>query len=70
MKNRAIQEMFAIQYTCNPDAIEVEYLATVPDVDRVSSNAEFKVSVDVGGKIEMFIFSCNIKPYESSEYTL
>lgn len=57
MKNRAIKQMFAIQYNCKPDAIDVEFLVRLPD-----DTYQFKVTIQTDEINETLFFSCKNQP--------
>ena len=63
MKNRAVQVMFALQYKCNIEDIEVENLVRFPD-----GSYEYKVSIDTGKHKETVFFTCKCDSRESSRY--
>jgi hypothetical protein len=64
MKNRAVKEMFAIQYSCDPDAIEVEFLIRLPD-----DTYEFKVTIQTDEINETLYFSCKTQSHDSGRIT-
>lgn len=64
MKNRAVKEMFAIQYNCNSDAIEVEFLVRLPD-----DTYEFKVIIQTDEINETLFFSCKTQSHDSGIIT-
>lgn len=64
MKNRAVKEMFAIQYNCETDAIEVEFLIRLPD-----DTYEFKVTIQTDEINEIVFFSCKTQFHDSGKLT-